>query len=281
MVSLASLRGVSEYLQSTYRISERHSCRIISLNRSTKRNTPRTERDQELRAEIHRLSNRYPRFGYRKIYDKLKESDWQVGRERVRLIRKQEGLQVVRKQKKKRLLGTSTTGLSKATYAHHVWSYDLMSDQTACGRRIKCLTVIDEYTRYGLAIYTSRSLTSGHVKRVLAELFEKWGPPTCIKSDNGPEFIAKKIQDWLAKAGVKTRYIDPGSPWQNGHNESFNGVFRDGCLNRWLFYSVQEARRVIGSWLEEYNTERPHGSLAGVPPASYMKQVAGKERKAV
>ncbi len=281
MVSLASLRAVSEYLQSTYRISERHSCRIISLNRSTKRNKPQAERDQELRAEIHRLSNRYPRFGYRKIYDKLKESDWQVGRERVRLIRKQEGLQVVRKQKKKRLLGTSTTGLSKAIYAHHVWSYDLVSDQTACGRRIKCLTVIDEYTRYGLSIYTGRSITSGHVKRVLSELFEKWGPPTCIKSDNGPEFIAKKIQDWLGNAGVKTRYIDPGSPWQNGHNESFNAVFRDGCLDRWLFYSVQEARRVIGSWLDEYNTERPHGSLAGVPPASYMKQLTNKERKAV
>ena len=281
MVSLASRRFLSDYLQATFRISERRSCRIISLNRSTKRIKPQAARDQELHAKIHRLSNHYPRFGYRKIYDKLKESDWQVGRERVRLIRKQEGLQVVREQKKKRLLGTSTTGLSKATYPHHVWSYDLVSDQTACGRRIRCLTVIDEYSRYGLAIYTGRSITSGHVKRVLTELFKKWGSPTCIKSDNGPEFIAKKMQNWLKKAGVKTRYIDPGSPWQNGHNESFNGVFRDGCLDRWLFYSVQEARRVIEAWLAEYNTERPHGSLAGVPPASYMKQVAEKERKAI
>ena len=280
MVSLASQRIVSDYLRSTFQASERRSCRIINLNRATKRNKPKANRDQELREEIHRLSFHYPRFGYRKIYHKLKDSAWRVGRERVRLIRKQEGLQVIKKQKKKRLLGKSTTKLSKANYANHVWSYDLVSDQTACGRRIRCLTVIDEYTRYGLAIYTSRSITSGHVKRVLKDLFEKWGPPACIKSDNGPEFVAKEIQGWLKKAKVKTRYIDPGSPWQNGHNESFNAVFRDGCLDRWLFYSVQEARRVINAWLDEYNIERPHGALAGVTPARYVKKLKEKRRKA-
>lgn len=280
MVSLASQRIVSDYLLATFQASERRSCRIISLNRATKRNKPKANRDQELREEIHRLSFHYPRFGYRKIYHKLKDSAWRVGRERVRLIRKQEGLQVIKKQKKKRLLGKSTTKLSKANYANHVWSYDLVSDQTACGRRIRCLTVIDEYTRYGLAIYTSRSITSGHVKRVLKDLFEKWGAPACIKSDNGPEFVAKEIQGWLKKAKVKTRYIDPGSPWQNGHNESFNAVFRDGCLDRWLFYSVQEARRVINAWLDEYNIERPHGALAGVTPARYVKKLKEKRRKA-
>jgi putative transposase len=280
VVSLASQRIVSDYLLATFQASERRSCRIISLNRATKRNKPKANRDQELREEIHRLSFHYPRFGYRKIYHKLKDSAWRVGRERVRLIRKQEGLQVIKKQKKKRLLGKSTTKLSKANYPNHVWSYDLVSDQTACGRRIRCLTVIDEYTRYGLAIYTSRSITSGHVKRVLKDLFEKWGSPACIKSDNGPEFVAKEIQGWLKKAKVKTRYIDPGSPWQNGHNESFNAVFRDGCLDRWLFYSVQEARRVINAWLDEYNIERPHGALAGVTPARYVKKLKEKRRKA-
>lgn len=280
MVSLASQRNVSDYLQSTYKISERRSCRIIHLNRSTKRNTPKVNREQKLRKEIHTLSARYPRFGYRKIYDKLKENKWKVGRERVRLIRKQEGLQVIKKQKKKRLLGKSTTGLSRAKYPNHVWSYDLVSDQTACGKRIRCLTIIDEFTRYGLAIYTSRSITSGHVKRVLKELFERWGPPQCIKSDNGPEFIAKNIQEWLKKVGVKTRYIDPGCPWQNGYNESFNSVFRDGCLDRWLFYSVEEARRVISSWLDEYNIERPHGALSGMCPSKYMMSFEDKKKKA-
>ena len=280
MVSLASLRHVSEYLQGAYEISERRSCRIISLNRSTKRNRPQYGHEQALREEIHRLSEKYPRFGYRKIYDILSEDGWAVGRERVRLIRKQEGLQVIKKQKKKRLLGKSTTQLSKAEYPNHVWSYDIVSDQTACGKRFRCLTVIDEYTRFGLAIDAGRSITSGHVKRVLQDLFAKRGTPTCIKSDNGPEFIAKDIQSWLMQVGVKTRYIDPGSPWQNGHNESFNGVFRDGCLDRWLFYSVQEARRVIGAWLKEYNTERPHGALAGVPPARYVKKIKENISKA-
>ena len=164
---------------------------------------------------------------------------------------------------------------------NHVWSYDFVSDQTACGRRWRCLTVIDEETRYGLTIYIGRSITSGHVKRVLQELFVRYGVPACIKSDNGPEFIAKNIQSWLRDTGVKTHYIDPGSPWQNGHNESFNAVFRDGCLDRWLFYSVQEARRVILSWLEEYNIERPHGALAGVPPARYVEQCREEKRIAV
>ncbi len=280
MVSLASLRKVSEYLQTTYKVSERRSCKIIDLNRSTKRNKPSSDRTLKLIRQIHTLSRRYPRFGYRKIYYKLKEAGWSVGREKVRLIRKTEGLQVARKNKKKRLLGRSTAELSKANYPNHVWSYDIVSDQTACGKRIRCLTIIDEYTRYGLSVYVSRSITSGHIKRVLQDLFANWGLPTCIKSDNGPEFIAKNIQNWLKKTGVKTRYIDPGSPWQNGHNESFNSVFRDGCLDRWLFYSVQEARNVIKTWLDEYNTERPHGALDGRCPARYLKEKTEKNRKA-
>ena len=164
MVSLASLRTISEYLQCTYRVSERRSCQIINLNRSTKRNKPNSARNQKLVQEIHRFSCKYPRFGYRKIHYKLQEIGWAVGRERVRLIRKQEGLQVPIKSKKKRLLGRSTTQLSKAKYPNHVWSYDIVSDQTACGKRIRCLTIIDEYTRYGLSIYTGRSITSGHIK---------------------------------------------------------------------------------------------------------------------
>jgi len=192
---------------------------------------------------------------------------WSVGRERVGLIRKQEGLQVICKKRKKRLLGKSTVQLSKAEYPNHVWSSDFVNDQTACGRRLKCLTVIDEYTRYGLTIHAGRSITSGHVKHVLQELFARRGVPACIRSDNGPEFIANSIQRWLHETGVKTRYIDPGSPWQNGHNESLNAVFRDGCLDRRLFYLVQEARRVINSWLDEYNLERstrsPRRSASG------------------
>lgn len=279
-MSLASKRHLCADLQKGFKISERHACQILGLSRATKRFCSTTIRDKDLRADIHRLSLSFPRFGYRKIYDKLKEEGWRVGKERVRLIRKMEGLQVIRKTKKKRLLGKSTTQLSHAEYPNHVWSYDLVADQTAYGRRFRCLTVIDEYTRYGLAIHVGRSVTSGQLKKVLKELFGQWGTPACIKSDNGPEFIAKDIQWWLGKAGIKTRYIDPGSPWQNGHNESFNGVFRDGCLDRWYFYSVKEASRVISAWLDEYNTERPHGALAGVTPARYVEQCREKKRLA-
>ena len=280
MVSLASKRHLSDVLQERYRVSERRTCQVLELSRATKRSPPHSNRDKDLRADVHRLSLRFPRFGYRKISAKLKEEGWHVGKERVRLIRKQEGLQVIKKKRKKRLLGKSTTKLSKAEYPNHVWSYDLVADQTACGRRFRCLTVIDEYTRYGLAIHVGRSVTSSQVKKVLQELFAKWGAPACIKSDNGPEFIAKDIQRWLGKSGIKTCYIDPGSPWQNGHNESFNGVLRDGCLDRWYFYSVREASHVISAWLDEYNTERPHGALAGVPPARYVEQCREKKRLA-
>jgi len=280
VVSLSGRRRVAEYLQEVFAVSERRACQLIDLNRTTKRCPPKKQRGYRLLERIHQLSEKYQRYGYRKIYDKLKEEGWPVGRERVRLLRKQEGLQVIKKQKKKRLLGKSTTQLSKAEYPHHVWSYDLVSDQTACGRRFRSLTIVDEFTRYGLEIYSGRSITSGHVKRVLQRLFAQWGPPACIKSDNGPEFVAKQIQKWLKESGVGTRYIDPGMPWQNGHNESFNAVFRDGCLDRWLFYSVQEAKRVISSWLEEYNTERPHGSLGGKCPATFMAGCRDKQRNA-
>jgi putative transposase len=280
VVSLAEKRRAALYLQKNYQVSERRSCRVLRLNRMTKRRSWPRKEEVLLRQGIHHLSEKYPRFGYRKIFDKLKEAGIAVGRERVRLIRKQEGLQVIKKQKKRRLLGKSTAQLGKAEYPHHVWSYDLVADQTADGRRLKCLTVVDEYTRYGLKIYSARSITSGHVKKVLQRLFTQWGAPTCIKSDNGPEFVARKIQDWLKQTGVKTKYIDPGSPWQNGHNESFNAVFRDGCLDRWLFYSVQEAKRVIDRWLDEYNNERPHGALDGKTPATFMDMCLEKKRNA-
>jgi transposase InsO family protein len=159
-----------------------------------------------------------------------------------------------------------------AEYPNHVWSYDLVHDTTADGRTLKCLTIIDEYTREGLEIYSARSITSGDVIRVLEGLFMRHGSPVCLRSDNGPELVAKKLRQWLKEKGVGTHYIDPGSPWQNAYNESFNGIFRDGCLNRWIFTSVREARQVIAQWLEEYNTVRPHGSLRGKTPAVYAEQ---------
>jgi putative transposase len=269
VLSLAAKRCTAEYLQQTYSVSERRACVVLSLDRSSARRQPGYDQTRELGARIHALSELYPRFGYRKIYYRLKLEGTRVSRERVRLIRKQEGLQVMKKPRRRRPLGVSTAMPTRAQYPNHVWSYDFLHDETSDGRRLKCLTLRDEYTREGLAIYCARSITASDVVRVLEELFAGRGAPACLKSDNGPELMAKQVTAWLKECRVKTHFIDPGSPWQNGYNESFNGVFRDGCLDRWAFYSVAEAQRVIGQWLDEYNHERPHGSLNGMTPARF------------
>lgn len=268
MVSLAVRRHAVAYLRKTYAVSERRACQAMGMHRSTYRRTPNPDKAAPI-AAIARLSERYPRFGYRKIHRLLRDTGMRVNRETVRSIRKREGLQVLKKQHKKRLRGPSTPRLNRAEYPNHVWSYDFVHDQTTDGRTLKCLTVVDEFTHEGLTIETARSLTSANVIRVLAYLFSLYGHPIYVKSDNGPEFVAKAVQRWLKTRNVATHYIDPGSPWQNGHNESFNAVFRDGCLNRWAFYSVAEARRVIEAWLDEYNDVRPHGSIDMMTPRAF------------
>lgn len=280
MVSLAAKRHAASYLQGEYRVSERRACRVLDLPRSTQRRTPGNLEETALVTRIHELSTAYPRFGYRKIFEKLVREGIRVGRERVRRIRKREGLQVPPKARKRYRAGRSTTDVDRALYPNHVWSYDFVADQTADGRRLRFLTVIDEYTRESLRIECARLLNSRDVIRVLEELVESWGAPAILKSDNGPELVAQRVQDWLEERDIDTRYIDPGSPWQNGHNESFNSVFRDGCLNRWLFSSVREARLIVESWRIEYNTERPHGALGGETPAAYAAGLQQENRKA-
>ena len=196
------------------------------------------------------------------------------------MLRRRERLRVPQKAPKKCRPGTSTTDPQGAAYPNHVWSYDFVADQTTDGKTLRFLTVIDEYTRRGLWIECARHLTSVDVIRILEQLVEIHGRPTTIKSDNGPEFVAKKVQEWIEERGVGVRYIDPGSPWQNGHNESFNAVFRDGCLNRWLFESLREGREASEAWLQEYNGERPHGSLGGLTPSKFFEQGQEPQREA-
>jgi transposase InsO family protein len=272
LVSLAAKRQAAAYLEQTYHVSERRACRVLALHRSTKRRQSGQQEHAEVIERIHRLSEQYPRFGYRKIYHLLKAERWAINRETVRRIRQHEGLAVLKQVRKRRRRGASTTMPTRAAYPNHVWSYDFVHDETTDGRRLKCLTILDEYTREGLAIDCARSITADDVVQVLQRLFVHRGAPGYIKSDNGPEFIAQRVTTWLGTQHVDTHFIDPGSPWQNGHNESFNGVFRDGCLNRWLFTSVHEARRIIHQWLEEYNNERPHGALHGLTPAAFAAQ---------
>jgi putative transposase len=266
-VSLAHKRQAATYLETTYGASERRVCRVLALARNTKRRVPsRHASTRALCMALHRLAARYPRFGYRKIYVKLKEQGWAVGRERIRLLRKQEGLPVIRKQRRRHVRGMTTAALTSARAPNQVWSYDFLQDQTAEGKRVKILTVRDEFTREGLAIQCARPIASGDVLRLLQRLFAERTAPCCLKSDNGPEFIAAAVQRWLAATQVQTPYVDPGKPWQNGHTESFHAVVRDSCLNRWLCLSLPAARAVTTAWLHEYNTERPHGALHGLTP---------------
>lgn len=264
-----------ERLSERHEVSERKLCRILGVSRATVRRRGRKEeRDRELREAVVRLSEKNPRYGYRKVWALLRGESFSVGKERVRLIRKREGLQVRKKQRKRRILGKTTEHVLRAEYPNHVWSYDFVFDATADGKTLKFLTVVDEFTREALTIHCSRHIGSTDVKRILQRLFVERGIPACIRSDNGPEFIARSVQEWLAKTGVSTDYIEPGSPWQNAYCESFNGVFRDGCLDRWLFLSPREARTVTEHWRNEYNNERPHGSLGQKTPSQYASGYA-------
>ena len=240
------------------------------MNRSSYRYAGQQELMDERYGRVLSLSEQYRYWGYRKIYDLMKAEALPISRERVRLIRRREGLQVVRRRKKRKVLGTTTQWVHRACYPNHVWSYDFVFDQTDDGRQLKCLTVVDEFTRQGLTIDLGRSLTASDVIRILEALFREHGRPACIRSDNGPERVSAAVQSWLKDKHVDTHYIDPGSPWQNAYNESFNSIFRTTCLDRWLFTSLTEARVVIHQWLEEYNTIWPHGSLGGMNPEQFL-----------
>lgn len=272
MVGTPARRAAVAHLVAKHAVSERRACRALSIARSSHRYTsPLDESSVALTRRVHTLSHRYPRFGYRKIHWRLQEEGVEVGREAIRLLRRREGLKVNQKQIRKRRRGVSTGDARKAMRPNHVWSYDFVHDVIHDGRAIRCLTVIDEFTRLNLAIEVRRSFTAGDVIAVLQRLVAQYGRPTNLRSDNGPEFVAKKVRTWLAENSIETRYIEPGHPWENGTNESFNGVFRDGCLDRCLFMSVRDARHQIQAYKDHYNDVRPHGALNGKTPARFMR----------
>ena len=272
MVSLPERRRCVTYLRNEYAVSERRACQAMQMNRSSYRYVGIEEFADERYRRVVSLSQQYPYWGYRKIYDLLRGEDVAISRERVRLIRRREGLQVVRKRRKRKLLGTTTQWVNRAQFPNHVWSYDFVFDRTEDARQLKCMTVVDEFTRQGFEITVGRSLTASDIIGVLDKLFREHGRPACLRSDNGPEMVSSAVQKWLREKHVDTHYIDPGSPWQNAYCESFNSIFRITCLDRWLFCSMTEARVVINHWLEEYNTIRPHGSLGGMNPEHFLQR---------
>ncbi len=251
-------------------VSERLACRVLGQHRSTQRKAPKGRADDAaLTADIVALATQYGRYGYRRITALLRAAGWAVNVKRVERIWRLEGLKVPNKQPKKgRLwLNDGSCVRLRPERPNHVWSYDFVEDRTHNGRKFRMLNVIDEFTRECLAIRVDRKLKSTDVIDVLSDLFILHGVPGHVRSDNGPEFIARAVREWIVAVGARTAFIEPGSPWENGYCESFNSKLRDELLNGELFYSLAEARIVIEGWRQHYNTQRPHSSLGYKPPA--------------
>jgi putative transposase len=270
MTSPARRRQVVEEVKSTFPLSERRVCRAIVQPRSSQRYAPQIpNRDKPLIQEVVKLAEKYGRYGYRRITALLQSQGWQVNHKRVERIWRTEGLKVPQKQPKRgRLwLNDGSCIRLRPEHANHVWSYDFVMDATDDGKPFRMLNVIDEFTRECLAIQVARNIKAGDVEACLTELFCTRGIPEHIRSDNGSEFTAKSIRKWLNELGAKTVYIEPGSPWENGYVESFNGKLRDELLNGEIFYTLQEAKILIEKWRREYNQVRPHSALGYKPPA--------------
>jgi len=251
-------------------VSERRACRVIGQPRGTQRYKKLAANDEEqLRERVVNLASQYGRYGYRRVTALLRAQGWHVNHKRVERIWRCEGLKVPQKQAKKgRLwLNDGSCVRLRPERPNHVWSYDFVESRTHDGRRFRMLNLIDEFTRECLAIRIDRRLRSTDVIDVLSDQFILRGVPDHIRSDNGPEFVAQAVREWIAAVGARTAYIEPGSPWENGYCESFNGRFRDELLNGEIFYSLREAQIIIEEWRRHYNTRRPHSALGYRPPA--------------
>jgi putative transposase len=255
-------------------VSERRACRVLGQVRKTQRHAPEVKDEEErLTKRTIEQATQYGRYGYRRITAMLRQEGWMVNHKRVERIWRREGLKVPKKQPKRRRLWLNDGSCIRLRPKHrdHVWSYDFVKSHTADGRGFRILTIIDEFTRECLALYVARNITSRDVIEQLYELFILRGVPEHIRSDNGPEFTAKAIRQWLSNIGVKTLYIEPGSPWENGYNESFNGKLQDELLKREIFMNLKEARILVERWRWEYNHVRPHSAKGYRPPAPEVK----------
>lgn len=243
---------------------------MLHQPRTTQRREAHVPQDElRLVGRMTELAQRYGRYGYRRISALLRIEGWGVNHKRVERLWRREGLRVPAKQpKRSRLwLNDGSCVRLRPLWANHVWAYDFVQDRTHDGRPLRMLTLVDEYTRECLAIDVSRQMSAEDVLERLTELFIRRGVPNHIRSDNGAEFTAKAVRDWLAKVGVKTLFIERGSPWENGYVESFNGKLRDELLNREIFFTLLEAKVLIERWRRHYNQVRPHSALGYRPPA--------------
>ncbi len=270
-------QGAVRELQDQFAASERRACRVLSQPRSSQRRPSKPREDEPaLVKRMLKLVRVRPRFGYRRIAALLREEGFRASATRILRLWRREGLKMPRKKRKRRRLGTSAGGVlrRRAETKDDVWCWDFVFDRTASGSPLKWLSIVDEFTRECLVLKVDRGITSEAVIDWLAELFAMRGVPRCIRSDNGPEFIAHAIRKWLAAVGVQTLYIEPGSPWQNGYAESFHSRLRDEFLAMEEFESLAAARKLTAAWRDDYNHRRPHGSLGYVAPAVFAARWA-------
>jgi putative transposase len=258
-------------------VSQRRACKEIGLSRSTLCYKPKQAlKDKPLAESVKALSEKYPRFGYRRITVMLsRQRKEKVNPKRVYRLWKRLNLQLPRKRPRRRCPGSDPIKL-QSEHANQVWSYDFVSDRAANGQKLKILVVVDEYTRECLTLEVAASIRSPHLIETLSRLMTLYGKPQFIRSDNGPEFTANAVKEWLKEQEIGPSFIEPGSPWQNAYVESFNGKFRDECLNREWFHNRKEAKVIIERWRQYYNRERPHSALGYQPPA----KVSGRKNAA-
>jgi transposase InsO family protein len=264
---------VVERLMTERGLSQRRGCQLVGIQRSSARYVCHARADEAATVTLIReYAHEQPMYGYRIITAMLKHDGHSINRKRVYRIWRQEGLQLPRRKVMKRRYGDSTSTLRRASRPDEVWTYDFLEGWTERGGKLRMLTILDEYTRECLTIHVARSISSRQVIQVLEWLFLLRGAPDHLRSDNGPEFIAYALQQWLRDRQCHTMYITPGSPWENPFIESFNGTVRSECLDRWVFANGHEAQIVIEQWRQEYNQRRPHSSLGYLAPAAFAQQ---------
>ncbi len=250
-------------------LSKRRACALLKVARSSLHyESAQATKDLPVQTDMEILSAQYPRYGYRRIQVFLERQGHKMSAGRAYRLWNQAGLQVPKKRPRRRI-ATGRPRPQAATGANQVWAYDFVFDTTASGQQLKCLTVVDEYTRESLAIDVAGSIRSARVIEVLSQLMSVRGVPKVLRSDNGPEFVSTALLRWASANGLDMALIDPGKPWQNGVAESFNGKFRDECLSMEWFRSRTEAKIVIESWRCHYNEIRPHSSLGNLTPKAF------------
>ena len=270
MVTVERKREAVVFLK-TKEVSERRSCQLVFLARSTCQYRIRREPDEKFETQVKELAFANPRYGYRRVHALLKRGGQRVNRKRVVRVWQKFDLQVPRSKKTRKRVREPQPVLPQAARPNEIWTYDFVFDRDAAGRRLKLLTLMDEFTREGLAICVGRSFKAAQVKEVLRQVGVQRGYPQFLRSDNGAEFIAGIIWEFLAENNIKAAYIEPGSPWQNGKGESFNGKFRDECLRMEIFGNVKEAEVIAEQWRKYYNGERPHSSLGYQTPNEFRR----------